>query len=269
MDFEGATFIAATRTAFNQLAALTVHYSLSVIGAIILLVVGWIVSRVLSRWLFEAVSRFDGVDLTLAQFFSNVIRYGVMTLVFVTVLGQFGVQTTSIVAALGAAGLAIGLALQGTLQNIAAGIMLLVLRPLRVGEYIATPAISGTVMEVGLFATELKTAEGLYLLAPNSILWNVPITNHSRRPQRLQELSIAVANDSDLQRVKALMIEVIEADERVERMPPPRVFSDDLTAEKTTLKVSYWAKTHVWTEARRDLIDRLRGTLIVNGITLK
>ncbi|MBB4066810.1 mechanosensitive ion channel family protein [Gellertiella hungarica] len=269
MDFESSNFIAATRTALNQLTALAVHYSLSVIGAIILLIVGWMLARLLSRWLYEAVSRFDGVDLTLAQFFANVLRYGIMTLVFVTVLGQFGVQTTSIVAALGAAGLAIGLALQGTLQNIAAGIMLLVLRPLRVGEYIVTPAVNGTVMEVGLFATELKTAEGLYLLAPNSILWNVPITNHSRRPQRLQELTIAVANDTDLDLVKRLLLGVVERDERVEKSPAPRVFSDDLAADKTTLKVAYWAKTAVWTEARRDLIDRMRNTLIGQGIVLK
>ncbi len=269
MDLEGANFLAATRTALNQLAALTVHYALSVVGAIILLVLGWFLARLLSRWLFDAVSRFDGVDLTLAQFFANVIRYGVMTLVFVTVLGQFGVQTTSIVAALGAAGLAIGLALQGTLQNIAAGIMLLVLRPLRVGEYIVTPAVSGVVVEVGLFATELKTAEGLYLLAPNSILWNVPITNHSRRPQRLQELSIAVANDSDIDLVKQLILHVVEADDRIEKVPAPRVFSDDLTAEKSTLKVAYWARTSVWSEARRDIIDRMRNTLVSHGVTLK
>ena len=269
MDLEGANFLAATRTALNQLAALTVHYALSVVGAIILLVLGWFLARLLSRWLFDALPRFDGVDLTLAQFFANVIRYGVMTLVFVTVLGQFGVQTTSIVAALGAAGLAIGLALQGTLQNIAAGIMLLVLRPLRVGEYIVTPAVSGVVVEVGLFATELKTAEGLYLLAPNSILWNVPITNHSRRPQRLQELSIAVANDSDIDLVKQLILHVVEADDRIEKVPAPRVFSDDLTAEKSTLKVAYWARTSVWSEARRDIIDRMRNTLVSHGVTLK
>lgn len=269
MDLQGQNVLAATRTALNQLAALTVHYAFSVIGAIILLVVGWLVARLLSRWLFDAVSRFDGVDLTLAQFFSNVIRYGVMTLVFVTVLGQFGVQTTSIVAALGAAGLAIGLALQGTLQNIAAGIMLLILRPLRVGEYIATPAVTGTVVEVGLFATEFKTAEGLYLLAPNSILWNVPITNHSRRPQRLQELAISVANDSDMALVRRLIEDVLSSDARIDTSPAPRVYSDDLTADKTTLKLTYWAKTAQWSETRRDVIDRIRAALLGNGIVLK
>lgn len=269
MDIPANNFIVASRAALSQASALLVHYSFSIVGAIILLALGWFLSRLFSRWLYEGVSRVKGIDVTLARFFANVLRYILMTLVFVTVLGQFGVQTASIVAALGAAGLAVGLALQGTLQNIAAGIMILVLRPLRLGEYIVTPTVSGTVVEVGLFATELKTADGLYLLAPNSILWNTPIINHSRRQSRLQELSVAVGNDCDLNRVKQVLLEVISNDPRVQKDPPPRVFSDDLTAEKTVLKISYWARTTEWTDARRDLIDHIRDNLTSMGVTLK
>lgn len=269
MDMQTTDFLLATRTALSQITALAVQYSFSVIGAVILLGLGWFVAKLLSGWMFEAVSKFRGVDLTLAHFMTNVVRYAMMTLVFVTVLGQFGVQTTSIVATLGAAGLAIGLALQGTLQNIAAGIMLLILRPLRVGEYIQTPTVTGTVVEVGLFATELKTAEGLYLLAPNQTLWNTPIINHSRRSERLQELSIAVANDVDLRQVKRLIMNVVSSDGRIQKQPPPRVYSDDLTAEKTTLKIAYWARTSEWTDARRDFIDHLRSTLHDAGVMLK
>jgi small conductance mechanosensitive channel len=269
MDLDTGNFIAATRTALTQITALVVHYSFSVVGAIILLGLGWFLAQLLSRWLFEAVSKLHGIDITLAQFFANVLRYGLLTLVFVTVLGQFGVQTTSIVAALGAAGLAIGLALQGTLQNIAAGIMLLVLRPLRVGEYIQTSSVTGTVIEVGLFATELKTAEGLFLLAPNSTLWNTPIINHSRRPERLQELSVAIANDVNLDMVKGMLHDIVVSDDRVQRSPPARVFSDDLTADKTVLKVAYWARTADWSDTRRDLIDRMRRELSEKGVHLK
>lgn len=269
MDFDKINVLTATRTALAQVTALVVHYSFSVIGAIILLCLGWFLAQLLSRWLFEAVSKLHGIDITLAQFFANVLRYGVLTLVFVTVLGQFGVQTTSIVAALGAAGLAIGLALQGTLQNIAAGIMLLVLRPLRVGEYIQTANVTGTVVEVGLFATELETADGLFLLAPNSTLWNTPITNHSRKPQRLQELSIAIGNDTDLTIVKQLLLDIVLGDDRVQKRPPARVYSDDLTADKTVLKIAYWARTVDWSETRRDLIDQIRRSLAERGVHLK
>src|SRR5262245_27903791 len=148
-------FVGASRAAVSTLTALAVQYSFSIVGAIILLVVGWIASRYLHRWALFGMQQIRGFDVTLAQFLANILRYAVIVRVVVTVLGQFGVQTASIIAAMGAAGLAIGLALQGTLQNIAAGIMLLVLRPFRVGESIETKDVNGTVQEVGLFATEL------------------------------------------------------------------------------------------------------------------
>ncbi len=182
--------IVATRTALSQASELAVQYSFSIVGAIILLIVGWVLASFVSRWAFEGISRVRGIDQTLARFFTNVLRYALLILVFVTVLAQFGVQTASIITALGAAGLAIGLALQGTLQNIAAGIMLLILRPFGVGDYIETSTVSGTVLEIGLFATELKTSDGLYRLAPNSTLWNTPITNFSREPTRRDELKV-------------------------------------------------------------------------------
>lgn len=266
---ETANTAAATQTAFSQLGALAVHYGLSLIGAIVLLVGGWLLSGFISRWAYKGLSRIHGIDETLARFFEKVIHYGLLILVFVMVLGQFGVQTTSIIAALGAAGLAIGLALQGTLQNIAAGIMLLVLRPFRVGEYIETSSVKGKIVDVGLFATELRTSEGLYLMAPNSTLWNTPIVNHSREPDRRQELSIAVGNDVGVQMVKATLLEIVKADDRVMKQPSPRVYSDDLNADRTTLKIEYWAKTSDWTETRYDMIDALKGGLTSKGITIK
>lgn len=269
MENQAANFMVATRTAFSQATALLVQYSFSIVGAILLLILGWFLARALSRWAYEGISRIHGIDVTLAHFFSNLVRYALLLLVFVTVLGQFGVQTASIVAALGAAGLAIGLALQGTLQNIAAGIMLLVLRPLRVGEYIETSSIKGTVMDVGLFATELRTGDGMYLLAPNSSLWNTPIVNHSRLPKRRQELSVAVANDTSLSTVKQMIIDVVSADRRVKKDPSPRVYSDNLTADKTTLNIEYWADTSHWAETRHDLIETIRNSFEQRGIALK
>jgi hypothetical protein len=180
-----------------------------------------------------------------------------------------GVQTTSLLAALGAAGLAIGLALQGTLQNIAAGIMLLVLRPLRVGEYIETGSVKGFIIEIGLFTTEMKTADGLYLMAPNSTLWNTPITNHSREQERRQELSIAIGNDADASAVKQAILRIVTGDKRVKSSPPPRVFSDGLTADKTVLTLQYWATTSQWSDTRYDMIDALKDGLKAQGVILK
>lgn len=269
MESQTTDAIMTSPNALAQLGAMAIHYGLSLAGAIVLLVGGWILSGFVSRWAYSGLSRIHGIDETLARFFEKVLHYGLLILVFVMVLGQFGVQTASIVAALGAAGLAIGLALQGTLQNIAAGIMLLVLRPFRVGEYIETSSVKGKIVDVGLFATELRTGDGLYLMAPNSTLWNTPIINHSREPERRQELSIAIGNDTDVSVVKETILAIVASDKRVKTDPPPRVVSDDLTADKTALKIEYWASTGEWTETRYDMIDKLKAGLAQKGIAIK
>ncbi|TDW27815.1 small conductance mechanosensitive channel [Rhizobium azibense] len=250
--------IAATRTALNEASALAVQYSFSILGAIILLIAGWVMASFLSRWAYEGMSRVRGIDETLARFFTNVLRYALLILVFVTVLAQFGVQTASIIAALGAAGLAIGLALQGTLQNIAAGIMLLILRPFRVGEYIETSSVSGTVREIGLFATEFKTFDGLYRLAPNSILWNTPITNYSREPTRQNELKISLAYEDDADAAMERLLGFAKADPRILKTPAPAVFIDSMSGPTIGLTLRYWAKTGDWWGVSRDMIKRAK-----------
>lgn len=250
--------IVATRTALSQASALAVQYSFSILGAIILLVGGWILAGLLSRWAFEGISRVRGIDQTLARFFANVLRYALLILVFVTVLGQFGVQTASIIATLGAAGLAIGLALQGTLQNIAAGIMLLILRPFVVGEYIETSTVSGTVLEIGLFATELKTSDGLYRMAPNSTLWNTPITNYSREPTRRDELKVALAYDEDTDAAMERLVGFAKADQRILETPTPAVFIDGISGATISVTLRYWTKTGDWWSVSRDMVKRLK-----------
>jgi small conductance mechanosensitive channel len=255
---QATDLIVASQTAVRQASALLVQYSFSILGALVLLAVGWLAAGLLHRWAFEGLSRIRGFDETLARFFAGAIRYVVLILVLVMVLGQFGVQTASILAALGAAGLAIGLALQGTLQNIAAGIMLLVLRPFRVGEYIETSSVTGTVVEIGLFATELKTSDGLYRLAPNSTLWNVPITNYSRFRTRRHELSVTIKNDEDLHATQDLLMNVARSDSRVLLDPKPMVFVDAVTADGTTIKLRYWAQSEGWWNTTRDMTKAMK-----------
>lgn len=257
--------IVATRTALSQASALAVQYSFAILGAIILLVGGWILAGLLSRWAFEGISRVRGIDQTLARFFANVLRYALLILVFVTVLGQFGVQTASIIAALGAAGLAIGLALQGTLQNIAAGIMLLILRPFVVGECIETSTVSGTVLEIGLFATELKTIDGLYRMAPNSTLWNTPITNYSREPTRRDELKVALAYDEDIDVAMERLVGFAKADQRVLETPTPAVYIDSINGTTISLTLRYWTKTGDWWSVSRDMVKRLKLAIDQSG----
>jgi small conductance mechanosensitive channel len=254
MEQQASDVILATRTALSQASALAVQYSFSIVGALILLFLGWFIARLAHNWAYSGLSRVRGIDETLARFFSNIIRYALLLLVFVTVLGQFGVQTASIIATLGAAGLAIGLALQGTLQNIAAGIMLLVLRPFRVGESIETAAVSGTVTEIGLFATELRTADGLYRLAPNSTLWNVPVTNYSREPIRRHDLTIVVGNGDDLDAAQTRLLDLAAKNPMVEQSPAPSTFIADLSKDGTSLTLRYWVRTGNWWATTREML---------------
>lgn len=258
MDQQATDIIVASQAALRQASALMVQYSFSIVGALVLLVIGWIAATLLQRWSFEGLSRIRGFDETLARFFSGIVRYVVLILVLVMVLGQFGVQTASILAALGAAGLAVGLALQGTLQNIAAGIMLLVLRPFRVGEYIETSAVSGTVIEIGLFATELKTSDGLYRLAPNSTLWNVPITNYSRFPSRRHELSVTVPKGESTADAQAMLMNLARSDSRVLLDPAPAVFVDSVSNDSATVTMRYWARNDNWLATTRDMTKSLK-----------
>ncbi|MBB3591884.1 small conductance mechanosensitive channel [Rhizobium sp. BK529] len=268
MEQQATDFIIATRSALGQASALAVQYSFSILGAIILLIVGWVLASLASRWVYEGISRVRGIDETLARFFTNVVHYALLMLVFITVLGQFGVQTASIIATLGAAGLAVGLALQGTLQNIAAGIMLLVLRPFRVGEYIETSSVSGTVLEIGLFATELKTGDGLYRLAPNSTLWNTPITNYSRQPTRQNDLKIGIAYEDDLDLAMETLMGLAADDKRVLKAPAPTAFVDSFGESAIYVTLRYWAKTGDWWDLSRDMIKRAKLTFDEKGITI-
>lgn len=258
MEQQASEFIVASQAALRQASALMVQYSFSIVGALLLLIVGWIAAMLLQRWSFEGLSRIRGFDETLARFFSGAVRYIVLILVLVMVLGQFGVQTASILAALGAAGLAVGLALQGTLQNIAAGIMLLVLRPFRVGEYIETSAVTGTVIEIGLFATELKTSDGLYRLAPNSTLWNVPITNYSRFPSRRHELSVTVPKGESLKEAQDMLMQVARSDSRVLLDPAPTTFIDSVSGDGASVTLRYWARSENWFATTRDVTKAMK-----------
>ena len=245
--------VGASRAAVSTLTALTVQYSFSLVGAMILLIVGWIASRYLHRWALFGMQKIRGFDATLAHFLANIVRYAVLILVLVTVLGQFGVQTASIIAAMGAAGLAIGLALQGTLQNIAAGIMLLVLRPFRVGESIETKEVNGTVQEVGLFATELRTGDGLFQLVPNALLWNTPVKNFSRHGTRRHELSVILPAESDIRKAETQLHAIAERDNRVKSKPAPETSVADINKDTVTLKLGVWINTADYGATTRDL----------------
>lgn len=268
MEFDAAGAVTTLQTGFAALSALIVSYSLSAVGAVVLLIAGYFLAGLAERSLAAALGRVRGVDGTLVTFLSKVARYAVLALVLVMVLGQFGVQTASIVAALGAIGLAIGLALQGTLQNIAAGIMLLALRPLRIGEYVEVDDIAGTVEEIGLFASRLRAADGVYILAPNSTLWNKPIRNYNRNKVRRRDLEVGIGYGDDIALAQRILHDLAAADGRILADPPPAVFVSALADSAVTITLRYWSSDSDWFGAENDLRKAAKESFDREGISI-
>jgi small conductance mechanosensitive channel len=199
-----------------------------------------VASRWVARWMRAIFQHSHHVDETLKPLMINFVRYGVIAITLVVVLGQFGVQTTSLIALLGATGLAIGLALQGTLSNVASGVMLLLLRPYRVGEKIASGAISGTVQEIGLFHTEIITYDGLFVAMPNSVIFSTTITNLTREPIRRTNFQVDIDRDADIAGAQRAILEAMARDKHVLKQPPPQVWVEALSGPQVLLNVHVW-----------------------------
>lgn len=212
-------------------------------GAVMVLVIGAILARLLSKGADRALTRSGRIEPTVAKFLGNIIKYALWVVVGVTVLTQFGVQTTSIIAALGGLALAVGLALQGTLSNVAAGVMILIQRPFRVGEAITAGTVTGTVQAIGLFTTELLQYDGLYVMVPNNELWNKPIINFSRMPTRRFELLVGIGYDDDIGLARQELLDLANSEQRVLNEPAPVVFVAALADSSVTMGMRVWTKT--------------------------
>jgi small conductance mechanosensitive channel len=262
MDLTSASDpILAVQTGFGAVWALVIAYSLSVVGAVVLIIVGYLAAGLLERGIHSALGQIRGFDDTLRSFFSKTARYAVLILVLVMVLGQFGVQTASIIAAIGAIGLAIGLALQGTVQNIAAGVMLLVLRPFRIGEEVEVGSVAGTIEDIGLFATSLKAGDGTFILAPNTTLWNQPVKNFTRNGTRRNEIVVKIAADMVVERARNVLLEIVRQDPRAKPTPAPTALVSEIGGSAVALTLRYWTAVPDFGATRFDLLGRVKGEL--------
>ncbi|BAV48597.1 mechanosensitive ion channel protein [Mesorhizobium sp. 113-1-2] len=268
MPIDPQNTLLTVQAGLAQLSTLIVSYSFSAIGAIILLVVGYLVAGLAERSIFAGLGHIHGFDATLRHFFSKIVRYAILILVVIMVLGQFGVQTASIIAAIGAIGLAIGLALQGTLQNIAAGIMLLALRPFRIGESVEVGVISGSIEEIGLFATRLRTADGVYILAPNSTLWNQPVRNFSRNGVRRADISLSIGSWNDIDGAQKTLLAIAAAENRIRREPAPIAFVASLGDTTVSLTLRYWTAAADYFSTNIDMTKRAKQAFDSAGISI-
>ena len=232
-----------TIQATETLGTLAVTYGISVVGALVILIIGfWIANRVRGA-IERLLSRIDGIDQTLITFLGGLARYTVIAVTILAVLAEFGVQTASLLAVMGAAGLAVGLALQGTLSNVAAGVMLLFLRPFKMNDFIEAGGVSGTVKAITLFRTELSTPDNVQIFVPNSDVWGAAISNYSYNATRRVEIECGIAYNDDIGKAFDVMRKVVAEDARVLPDPAPMIAVKTLGDSSVNVICRVWVKS--------------------------
>ena len=209
-----------------------------------------------------------GVEETLARFLANLIYIALIALVILTALSTLGVNTTNFLAIVGAAGLAVGLALKDSLSNFAAGVMLVFFRPFKVGDFIEGAGISGTVDSIRIFSTVLKTPDNRIITVPNALIYGTTITNFTAASTRRVDLSIGISYDDDIGRAKALIQGVIAEDSRILADPPSQLLLMELGASSVDIAVRVWVATSDYWNVRSDLLESIKRTLEGAGLSI-
>jgi len=241
-----------------------INSGMNIVAAILTLVIGWWLSKRLSRWTHSALDRVHHFDETLKPLIASLVRYAVLVAAIIAVLERFGVETTSLIALLGAAGIAIGLALQGTLSNVASGVMLLILRPFKIGDWITVTTVNqaGSVREIGLFTTIIIGADQSYVSLPNSTIFSSPIVNASREPLSRLNFNVAVDATSDIDAALKIITDTLNTDQRILKVPPPATGVVSLKEYSVELLVRCWVHNAdgeaVTFDLQKSIRDRFR-----------
>ncbi|HKJ95453.1 MAG TPA: mechanosensitive ion channel domain-containing protein [Gammaproteobacteria bacterium] len=249
------------------LAANGREFLLNVVAAVVVFVVGRWAAKLVRRVVVSLMRR-ARVEETLIGFGANIAYALIMAFVVIAALGQLGVQTASFVAIVGAAGLAVGLALQGSLANFAAGVLIILFRPFRVGDYIEAAGTSGTVNEIEIFQTRFTSPDNKVIIVPNAAITAGTITNYSALDTRRVDMVIGVHYDSDLATTKALLTEIVTSDERVLDEPAPVIVVGALADSSVNFLVRPWCKSSDYWGLLWDLNERIKNRLEEEGIVI-
>ncbi len=254
--------------AVEQVTELVTAYGVQMTGAIAILIGGWIAAGWASRAADKGLRRARGIDETLARFFVSAVRYLVLVITGLAVLSQFGVQMASLLVVLSTAGLAVGLALQGTLSNVAAGVMLLFFRPFKIGDYVEVAGHAGTVKSITLFATELSTPDNVYIVAPNAQVWGASVTNFSHHATRRVDIAVGIGYEDNIDTAIAAILAVIDADSRALDDPTPMVAVSGLGDSAVDLVVRAWCRGADYWDLKFDLTKRVKEALDEAGVAI-
>ncbi len=255
-------------TFLNGLVEQAAGYLPSVVGALVVLFVGlWLAGRV-KKIVSAAMSKSGRIDATLSGFLSSLVHYGLIALVIITTLGVFGVPTTSFAAVIGAAGLAIGLSLQGTLGHVASGVMMLGFRPFDVGDFVDTAGVSGTVKTIGLFTTELATVDNKKIIIPNGMIFDAVITNYAGYPTRRVDFVFGISYGDDMKKAMALIKSEVEKESRAKTDPEPVIAVDNLGDSSVNIVCRVWVERADYFPVKWALTQAVKERFDAEGVSI-
>ena len=253
----------------ESVQTLLVNDGINFVAAILTLAIGWFLARAVAGWTRTLLNKVPHFDQTLKPLIVSVVRYAIIVVTLIAVLERFGVETTSLIAVVGAAGVAIGLALQGTLSNVASGVMLLLLRPFRIGDYVVVSSnIGGTVREIGLFATILITPDMVFVSVPNSQIFGSAITNYSCEATRRVNIIVGIDYEDDIDKAQTILLDIMKSDPRVLPDPAPIAPVNDLGASSVNLVARCFVPNAVYWDVYFDMTKAIKQRLDAAGISI-
>jgi small conductance mechanosensitive channel len=252
--------------AITFLKTSALDFGINLVTAIVIFYVGRIVVRLITRGLRKVMNAQE-VDPTLVSFASNLVNMILLVIVVIAAIGALGVQTTSFIAILGAAGLAVGLALQGSLSNFASGVLIIIFRPYKVGDWIEGAGVAGSVVSVQILTTILKTGDNKQIVVPNSKIMGDIITNYSANDTRRVDMVIGVSYDDDLDKTRSVLEELIAAEERILDDPAPTIAVSELGDSSVNFVVRPWVNTADYWGVMFDLTEAIKKRFDKEGIS--
>ena len=243
-------------------------FALTAVKAALVLIIGWFAAGFIGGWIKGKLQRSETVDPTVGGFAGSAIRWALLLIVLIAVLGIFGIDATSLVAVLGAASLAIGLALQGTLSDLAAGVMLMIFRPYKIDQFTDIGGTAGTVKDVNLFVTELVTPDNVQILVPNSKAWGTVITNFSAHDTRRLDLTFGIDYSDDADKAMKIIEEIATADERVKSDPAVWVRVTNLGDSSVDLTARIWCDAGDYWELNFHMLKTVKEAFDKDGINI-
>jgi len=247
--------------------SILINYSLKVLGAVLIFILGKWTAKITSKLLKKVLLKAN-TDITLVKFLSELTYFGLIALVIVATLGTLGVNTTSFAAVLGATGLAIGLALQKNISNFGAGVIILFLRPFKIGDFVEAAGASGVVESISIFNTTFKTGDNRIIIVPNSNIISSNIINYSKEPLRRVDLVIGVSYQDDLKIVKSTLENILSSHPKILKEPEFSVALAELADNSVNFNVRGWVNSEDYWSVRSDLLETIKTTFDEKGITI-